>query len=217
MKISTTPVSGTNYAAPTIPSAPKLTRAQRIFKVRLLAIMGKSNREIARELGCDEGTIRNDRKLIALPDEKVRQAMAGAPVARLMREHKAVEAAQIRRRQEEAEKKAYFLTNRLAKAIDKWIKLFPLLPVNRWRVIRAVDHLSWFHQTHANPIHDSAIKAVIASTRPTPQEPTDDFTLIEWLIAWLYAWITKVEPYRDVRDRALTKVRIALEKECPGW
>jgi hypothetical protein len=217
VKITIKPVPGANNVAHNIPSQLKPTRAQRIFKVRLFIILGKSNRTIARELGCDEGTIRNDRKLIALPDEKVRQAMAGAPVARLMREHKAVEAAQIRKRQEQAEKKAYFLTNKLAKAIDEWIKRFPLLPVNRLRVIRAVDPLCWFHRAHSNTVHDSAIKAVIASTRPTAQEPSDDFALIEWLVAWLYAWITRVEPYRDVRDRALAKVRLALEQECPGW
>lgn len=217
MKITNTPVPGANNIAHHTPSEPNLTRAQRIFKVRLLVILGKSNREIARELGCDEGTIRNDRKLIALPDEKVRQAMAGAPVARLMREHKAVESAQIRKRQENAEKKAYFLTNKLANAIDEWIRRFPLLPVNRLRVIRAVDPLSWFHGAPASTVHGSPIKAAITSTRPTAQEPSDDFALIEWLIAWLYAWITKVEPYHDVRDRALTKIRIALEQECPGW
>jgi hypothetical protein len=216
MKINT-PVAGANHAAPTTPSAPKLTRAQRIFKVRLLVIMGKSNREIARELGYDEGTIRNDRKIIALPEEKFRQAKAGAPVAPLLREHKAEQAARVRKRQEEAEKQDLFLTTRLAKAIGEWLEQFPLLGVDKMRIIRAVDHSSFFHQTQRQIVADLTIKCVIDQTRPSVEQPSDFVILLEWVRAWLYSWITKAEPFRDVRDRALTKVRIALEQECPGW
>ena len=215
MKIIT-PAIGTNNAAATSP-APRLTRAQRVFKVRIAIIQGKSNRAIARELGCDEATVRNDRKLIALPNEKIRQAMGGVPVASLMREHKAEEAAEVRKRQEEAEKHNLFLTIRLANAIEGWLEQFPLLCVDKLRIIRAVDHSSWFHQTPRHFVQDSMIKNVIKTTHPPGEQPSDLVILIEWVRLWLHIWITKAEPDRDVRDRALTRVRLPLEQQCPGW
>jgi hypothetical protein len=193
-------------------------RTLRRLKVSAGVANKKSNREIARELGCDEGTVRRDRKALSLPAEARRLVLRDLPVAPLFREHQEREAATARQRQEAAEKDSRFLSNRLAKLMEDWLNDFSLIPPNKLHIVRPIDRLSWFHTSNGEAsISDSQIKSAIESTKPTPQQPKEVFALIEWLKVWLFRWLVKVEPNRDIRDRALTKLIQVLERQYTGW
>lgn len=193
-------------------------RTLRRLKVSSGVAHKKSNRQIARELGCDEATVRNDRKALSLPAEARTLVMRDLPVAPLLREHQAREAATARQRQEAAERASLFLTDRLAKLMQEWLTAFSLIPADKLHIVRPIDRLSWFHTSNGEAsISDSQIKSAIESTKPTPQQPKEVFALIEWLKVWLFRWLVKVEPNRDIRDRALTKLIQVLERQYTGW
>lgn len=64
-------------------------------------------------------------------------------------------------------------------------------------------------------IADSKIRATIEATKPKADDHLEVFALIEFLKEWLFRWMVIVEPDRDVRDRALTKIRQELERQSP--
>jgi hypothetical protein len=199
-----------------VPAKP-LTRAQRLFKVQIGVIARKSNRSIAKSLGVDEGTIRRDKLTLALSKAEVFAVKAGAAVEPLLRKHQMCAAEEVRKKEEMAEKQSLFLTNRLAKLIEDWLKQFPLIASDKLHIVCEIDRWSWQHGTKSEAIHESKIKAAIEGVKPKPKQPEEVFALIEWLKVWLFAWIVKVEPDRDVRDRAFTKLRKGLELEYTGW
>jgi hypothetical protein len=194
------------------------SRTLRRLKVSSGVAHKKSNRQIARELGCDEGTVRRDRKALSLPAEARKLVLRDLPVAPIFREHQAREAATARQRQEAAEKDSLFLTNRLAKLMGDWLNRFTLSAANKLHVVRPLDRASWFYTPNGEAsVNDSQIEAVIERTKPTPQQPVEDFALVEWMKAWLFRWLVTVEPDRDVRDRALTKLIQSIDKQYVGW
>ena len=193
-------------------------RTLRRLKVSAGVAHKKSNRQISRELGCDEGTVRRDRKALSLPGEARKLVLRDLPVAPLLREHQEREAAIARQRQEAAERDSLFLTNRLAKLMEDWLNNFSLIVPDKLHIVRPLDRESWFHRSNGEAaVTDSQIKAAIDSAKPTPQQPKELFALIEWLKAWLFAWLVKVEPARDIRDRALRKLIQGLERQYTGW
>jgi hypothetical protein len=194
------------------------SRTLRRLKVSSGVAHKKSNRQIARELGCDEATVRNDRKALSLPAEVRALVMRDLPVAPLLRQQQAHEAATARQRQEAAERASLFLTNRLAKLMQEWLSAFSLIPADKLHIVRPIDRLSWFHTSNGEAsVNDSQIKAAIERAKPSPNQPEEVFALIEWLKVWLFRWLVKVEPNRDIRDRALTKIIQALERQYTGW
>jgi hypothetical protein len=194
------------------------SRTLRRLKVSSGVAHKKSNRQIARELGCDEGTVRRDRKALSLPAEARKLVLRDLPVAPIFREHQAREAATARQRQEAAERASDFLTNRLARLMEEWLDGFTLIAANRLHVVRLLDRASWFHRSSGEAaVTDEQIKAAITSARPTPQQPDEGFALIEWLKTWLFGWLVTVEPDRDIRDRALTKLIRSIDKQYVGW
>jgi hypothetical protein len=193
-------------------------RALRRLNVSAGVASKKSNRQISRELGCDEATVRNDRKALALPAEARKLLWRDLPVAPLLRQQKAHEAATARQRQEAAERASLFLTNRLARLMEEWLDQFSLLPTDRLHIVRPLDRASWFYTSKGEAtMTDSQIKAAIEKAKPTPRQPEEVFALIEWLKAWLFRWLVTVEPHRDIRDRALTKLIRAIDKQYVGW
>jgi hypothetical protein len=193
-------------------------RTLRRLKVSSGVANKKSNREIARELGCDEGTVRRDRRALSLPAEARKLVLRDLPVAPLLRQQQAHEAATARERQEAAEGDSLFLTNRLAKLMEEWLNGFSLIPPIKLHVVRPVERFSWFHTSNCEAsVNDSQIKAAIERARPTLQQPEETPVFVEWLKVWLFRWLVKIEPNRDIRDRALTKLIQKIDKEYVGW
>ena len=196
----------------------RLSRKDRLFRVQLGVAAGKSNREIARQLRVDEGTVRRDRRTLLLSQQEIQAVKAGAAVEPLLRHQERRKAATAREKQEAAERESRFLTNRLSKLITVWLNGFPLIAADKVHVVREVDPRSWYHQNPlAPPVPESKIKATIESAKPSSVQPKEVYSLINYAKAWLFSWIISIEPDREVRDRALANVRQALERENPGW
>ncbi|MGC2742284.1 MAG: hypothetical protein WA672_03795 [Candidatus Angelobacter sp.] len=193
-----------------------MSRANRLFRVQIGVIAGKSNRQIAKQLGVDEGTVRRDRLTLLLSKEEVQAVKSGAPVQPLLRNQKRRKAATARAKQEAAERESRFLTKRLAKLIDRWLGKFSMIEVDKLHVVRGVDRWSWeFQAPRRICIPNSKIDATIESAKPTADHLTELFALIEYAKEWLFRWIVIVEPDKDVRDRALAIVRQKLERQTP--
>jgi transposase len=124
-----------------------INRRDRLFRVQIGVAAGKSNRQIAKQLGVDEGTVRRDRLTLLLSKEEVRAVKAGAAVEPLLRSQERRKAETIREKQEEAERNSQFLTNRLAMLITEWLTQFSMIDADKLHVIRGVDRLSWEFQT----------------------------------------------------------------------
>jgi hypothetical protein len=193
-----------------------MSRADRLFRVQIGVAAGRSNRQIARQLGVDEGTIRRDRLTLRLSREEVQAVKSGAPVEPLLRNKERRKAATAREKHEAAERESRFLSNRLAKRIEDWLSQFTLDPAVKLHVVREIDVWSWKFQTpHGICIPESKIASTIERVKPKADHLSEIFAVIEYAKEWLFRWIVLVEPDRDIRDRALTKIRQGLECQTP--
>ena len=193
-----------------------MSRRDRLFRVQVGIAAGRSNRRLAKELGVDEGTIRRDRLTLLLSKEEVQAVRAGAAVEPLLRKQERRKAATAREKHEAAERDSQFLTNRLIKLIVNWLNEFSLILPDMLHIIMGVDRWSWEHGTRMTAyIPDAKIRATIEATKPKADDHLEVFALIEFLKEWLFRWMVIVEPDRDVRDRALTKIRQELERQSP--
>jgi len=195
----------------------RLSRKDRLFRVQLGVSTGKSNRQIAKELRVDEGTVRRDRLTLRLSKEDLQAVRAGAAVEPLLRKHERRKAAAARGKHEAAERECQFLTNRLAKLITSWLSQFSLIAPDKLHIIMGVDRWSWEHGTKMTAyIPDSKIRATIEAVKPKADDHLELFALIELLKEWLFRWIVMIEPDRDIRNRALTNIRQELERQA-SW
>jgi transposase-like protein len=63
----------------------RISPAERLSRVREAVQQGKSKRAIARELGCDEGTVRRDIAKLQLPEDSLEAIEKGAPAEQFLR------------------------------------------------------------------------------------------------------------------------------------
>jgi len=195
----------------------RLSRKDRLFRVQMGVAAGKSNREIAKQLRVDEGTVRRDRRTLLLSEPEIQAVEAGAAVEPLLRKQERQKAATARERHEAAERGNQFLTNRMTKLIANWLNGFSLIVPDMLHIIMGVDRPSWEYGTRRIAyVPDSKIKATIEATKPKADDDLETFALIEFLRVWLFRWMVLVEPDRDIRDRALTKIRLELERQWPA-
>jgi len=195
----------------------RLSRKDRLFRVQMGVAAGKSNRQIAKQLRVDEGTVRRDRRTLLLSEPEIQAVEAGAAVEPLLRKQERQKAATARERHEAAERGNQFLTNRMTKLIANWLNGFSLIVPDMLHIIMGVDRPSWEYGTRRIAyVPDSKIKATIEATKPKADDDLETFALIEFLRVWLFRWMVLVEPDRDIRDRALTKIRLELERQWPA-
>lgn len=193
-----------------------MSRKERLFRVQVGVAAGRSNRQIAKQLCVDEGTVRRDKLTLQLSREEIQAVVSGAPVEPLLRKKERRKTATAREKHEAAERESRFLSNRLARRIDHWLAQFTLAPVDKLHVVRDVAPLSWEFQTPKGIcIPDSKIEATIERVKPKADYLSEVYAVIEFSKVWLFRWIVLVEPDRDVRDRALTKIRQELERQTP--
>lgn len=201
-----------------------LTAIERLERVREGVIAGKAWRQMARELNCDEGTIRRDVKKLNLSAEQLEMLLNGAKAEPLLRDHrqkkkqmaikrKAETIARQRQLLLEEEARNGVLSEQLFLSIMKFLAQFPLWPADLLRILRVVEMRSWFEGDLREPAQYPDHEVAIAVTSPMSvgQETYDIMTNVG---NWLYRWLLKTEPKRAIRDSSLTKVRQNFEKQC---
>jgi len=199
------------------PLAPALSRLE---AVRQGIVAGKSFRQIARELNCDEKTVRRDNAKLRLPADKQQLILAGEACEPILiqqqqiaqaeeRRRVALEAAQNRQRLLAEERRSGSLSNALGDSIVAFLGMFDLLPANKLHIIRSVEKWCWStgNLSHATFM---SYKDAIALTSPG-NPPMDTISLINYLTEWLYRWLIRSEPNCEIRDRGITKARQYFE------
>src|SRR6266850_4668808 len=125
------------------PLAPALVRLEAVRKGIAAC---KSFRQIARELNCDEKTVRRDHAKLRLPADKQQLILAGEACEPILiqqqqiaqaEEHRrvALEAAQNRQRLLAEERRSGSLSNALGGSIVAFLGMFDLLPANKLHII----------------------------------------------------------------------------------
>jgi transposase len=218
MKRPTSVTKINNHIQPATLKKARISRADRLYRVQILMIGGKSNREIARVLGVDEGTIRRDRRTLALSKTEVQAIQAGAHAEPLLQKQKKSAIEDLRRQQAAEEKRFGKISKRLSRAISDWVSQFKLCGPNKLWILQQAEKRSW----HCHVMSDSLFTisnaaAVIAQTRPGKDIPEYAPELMEWLLRWLMDWILKIEPNRQIRERAFRNLLQEVQREVPAW
>ncbi len=100
---------------------------------------GKLHRQIARELGCDEGTIRHDIKILQLPADWVKRIENGEPAEPLLRKARIAAAREEQQQRLQAETQTGHHSDEIAKEVLNWLMTKPLLRVDENKIIDKVD------------------------------------------------------------------------------
>ena len=203
------------------PLAPALARLE---AVREGIAVGKSFRQIARELNCDEKTIRRDHAKLRLPADKQQLILGGAACEPILLQQlqisqaeecrrAALEAAQNRQQLLDEERRSEYLSITLHDRIIGFMGMFKLLPVDKLSVIRPVETRCWqsgdLPQTALMGNYEKAIALTVPGNLP------DETTLlINSVTVWLYRWLIRAESLRDIRDRGIVKARQYFESYC---
>ena len=203
---------------PTQPTTKPLSRAERLTQVPVLLNSGKSNREIARVLGVNEGTIRRDRRTLALSNTEVQAIQAGAHAEPLLKRQKVSAIEDLRRQQEIEEERSGTISKRLARAISDWLSHFLLCGPDKLWILQQAEKRSWHSHVMSDTLFTISDAArVIAQTRPGKDIPEYAPDLMEWLLRWLIDWVLKIEPNRQIRESAFRNLLHEVQREVPAW
>lgn len=196
----------------------------RLAAVRQGLILGKPVRQIARELECDEGTIRRDRKKLFLSPPELNQLLAGADYEPIKREKIRRQREAAYRRQEKAqawrrgfnlqrESSRGYLNNALKVSILRFLESFEINQTTQLHILREVEKQCWYLGNSSMKwyIEDHNV-AIAVNAMPKLPYSTPEF--IEYMIFWLRGWLRQAEPDCVIRDRGIVKARQVLEKTC---
>jgi hypothetical protein len=183
----------------------RLSPARRLILVNIGVIAGKSNRQIAAELGYDEGTIRRDRKTLALPATALAQVRRGAPAEPLLRAEVArVATEETRLRQAEEMHKGTHSIH-LANEIIALLASYPISPADAAHVFRYVEVQSDRAGDRVPARSFSNLKSAFAKEWPSGDQPRDIGCWIDWLSKSLARAIISYEANAEIRERAIRR------------
>jgi len=196
-----------------------LTLTARLDLVRRAIAQRKSNRQIANEIGCDEATIRRDRKILHLPPEALESIRSGTAVDPLLKEDAIRVAEHIHRVRAQEELRTSRHSRFLADVILEWFSSFKLLPQDLLIAVAGVDRAS---SQYRIPLSNGAVSRAdllrhIAATKTLVSQPSEPFALIDYVSNWLLAWLLRAEPNEKIREAALAITRRHLESKCRSW
>ncbi len=204
-------------------TANRVRGAARLDLVKRALAAGKSRRKIARELGYDEGTIRRDLKILALPEHQVLAIRNGATAEKFLRARRRQEAAEQRelRWQQAAEAQRIRLqeekasginSDETAKAVLGWLMTKDLLPPDKEMILNMVDYWSWSAGDQQVLPWTDPKRVFLSCERGRP--PDEMGERLDFYVTILRSALFLLAPELAIRDSAIKKARIAL---CPPW
>jgi hypothetical protein len=180
---------------------------------------GKSRRKIARELGYDEGTIRRDLKILALPEDQVLAIRNGDTAEKFLRarRHQGV-AEQHRLRQQQVadeqqtrlqeEKASGIHSAGTAKAVLAWLMTKDLLPPNKELILDMVDCQSWSAGDQPQLPCNDPKRVFLSCERGKPPHDMND--RVNYYVTILRSALFLLAPELTIRDSAIRKARTAV-------
>jgi transposase-like protein len=199
--------------------------AQRLELVRGGLDQGKSQREIARELGWDQGTIRRDIAKLSLPPDKLQAIQKGDSAekhlnrARFEKTGKDPIAERKKRKRllaEEkrllAEKETGVHSDALATIILDWLGPKNLTTHEESAVLKGVqEDKGRFPDRHGEPSRDPAKVLEHFERKYRPRNDCDMLERLNYYVSVLLSALPYIEPERDIYygavDKALREVR----------
>ena len=188
--------------------AMRMTAADRIEHVRRGLAAGKSQRAIARELGCDEGTVRRDIKKLRLPASALALIQQGAPAEPFLytvRRQKTLE--ELRGRvEEEAANECH--SDAAAQAGLTYLQQKALFRADEVLIMDMVGRKLWpLGDIVASPRRNSSRTFAHLDRDPLP---ADMLERIEHFVAVLMQGLWQIAPEKLIRERAIDKMTKAV-------
>lgn len=189
--------------------------AERRELVRRGLAEGKSRRQIARELRCDEGTIRRDIATLSLPADNLVAIEEGDTVEKYLDEARSAKtgrnqkALKLRRKRSRAEKVTGIHSEDLSKAVLEWLSKKGLTNWNEEILLREVKEANQdFPDRQTAPRRDVA-KVIAAFDRGELPDFMPD--RINFYAKVLVSALLRTTPEQGIRksaiDKALLKIR----------
>ncbi len=197
----------------------RVSLAARLGLVEQGVIDGKSQRQIARELGCDEGTVRRDLEILALPEDQVLAIRNGDSAEKYLRARRRQEAAErLRLRQQQIaaeqrtrlqeEKTSGIHSDETSKAVLDWLGSKELLPPDEERILEMVDRWSWRARDQQEFPCSDPKEVFLICEHGSP--PADMIERLNVYVTILTSALLLLAPELAIRDSAIKKASIAV-------
>jgi transposase-like protein len=171
---------------------------------------GKSNRAIARELDVDEGTVRRDRKYLAIPVEQRLEKKVPT------KKPKKIEPAYAPDDTASLEVHA----GRMLKALKDWIVEEHILITEIEDVLHSASKHLYVHRESLRnrvPVPTRKPKNLFPSVRPTPLSSDEIIPNPDFWARWLARWFAVGLPgQEELQARILREASIWARSEYPG-
>jgi hypothetical protein len=175
---------------------------------------GKSQRQIARDMGYDERTVRRDIAILNLPDVHLHAVLAGASPEQFLRAIRTGEAAdaQAGRIQEELETGCH--SDKVAQAALDYLLDKPLCRANEEMIADLVERRDWERRSwqradlKSAPRRDPKRAFRSCERGPLPRYMPDQ---IEYLVRVILEALYKLAPESIIRLNAIAKIKKAVK------
>lgn len=181
---------------------------ERLERVREGLAAGKSQRGIARELGCDDGTVGRDIEKLRLPVSLLAKIEAGAPAEPILREARRRAALVELRQRVDEEVGTECHSDALAAAGLRFLIEKPLIRADEMMIMDQVGRVLW-------PVGD-----IVAAPRRDPQKtftsldreplPASMPERIDYYISILVLALQQNAPEKLIREHAIAKMAKAV-------
>jgi hypothetical protein len=169
----------------------------------------KTNRRIAKELKCDESTIRREIKKMNLSLAETRLMREGHPAERFLRAAQASDTARRSQNRVEQERVSGSHSTETAEIVLKWLCSKQLGQPDTMYVVQALEREFW-------PVGNSIERARVdgahtLASLESSKEPTFVPYRIEYCLRVLRIALPRIAPEKLIRDNAFPKMTAALE------
>jgi hypothetical protein len=220
--------SDDNSTTPTRAQSKTRSRgAERLELVRRGRDQGKSNREIARDLGCDEGTVRRDLKKLRLPEDQLIAIQEGDPAeqyldkARFEKTGIDQKVRKIRRKRLLTEKVTGVPSDEAANAVSAWlVKKEPYTAVQQLLLKHVGQYCKNIPDRQRAPRSDTAKVFALCEAGEMLKPSTDR---ADFHVRVLASALVHIAPEKLIRDSAIKKAQQAARTREPyppepaGW
>ena len=171
---------------------------------------GKLQRQIARELGCNEGTVRRDISILQLPADWVKRIENGEPAEPFLRKARIASAKEEQQQRLQAETQTGHHSDEIAKEVLNWLMTKPLLRVDEEAIIDKVDRkLCDAYKITAAPRRDVGKTLAYCERNKLPCDSPDE---IEFCTNVLSQTLLLVASEKLIRDNAINKIAAAVRQ-----
>jgi transposase len=185
---------------------------ERLSIVRRLRKEGKLQRQIARKLGCDEGTVRHDIRILQLPDEWVKRIENGEPAEPFLRKARTAAARKEQQQRLQAETETGQYSDEVAKEVLAWLMTKLLTRADENMIMEIVEQRMRRAGNLAVAPRRDAAKTLAFCGRGKP--PSYMPEQIEFYANAILQALLLLAPEKLVRDNAIAKAAAAVNK--PG-